>query len=155
MTMTCHCPRVSLLILAKNALLIPQATVQKLVTDMLPADLSFAKESRDLLIECCVQFVHMISSEANEVCEKDSKKTIAPEHVIKALQELGFQDYISEIEAVVQDHKSQQKAREKKVSKFEQSGLTQEELLAQQQELLNRSRDKFQSQAEESTSSMP
>jgi len=37
--------------------------------------------------------------------------------------------------------------KEKKVSKFEQSGLTEEELLAKQEELFAASRAKFQSQA--------
>ena len=58
------------------------------------------------MIECCVgktksliirvvliltpcstlEFIHLLSSEANEICEKESKKTIAPEHIISALQ---------------------------------------------------------------------
>lgn len=126
---------------------LPKATVQKLVSEMLPSDVSFARETRDLLIECCVEFVHLISSEANEICERETKKTIAAEHVLKALEDLGFKDYIDDIQAVVQDHKIQQKAREKKISKFESSGMTQEELLAQQEELLNRARDRFQSSA--------
>lgn len=32
------------------------------------------------------EFIHLISSEANEICEQDSKKTIAPEHIIGALR---------------------------------------------------------------------
>ena len=32
------------------------------------------------------EFIHLISSEANEICEKESKKTIAPEHIISALK---------------------------------------------------------------------
>jgi hypothetical protein len=35
-----------------------------------------------------VEFIHLLSSEANEICEKESKKTIAPEHIISALQVL-------------------------------------------------------------------
>lgn len=31
------------------------------------------------------EFVHLVSSEANEICSKENKKTIAPDHVIKAL----------------------------------------------------------------------
>ncbi len=34
----------------------------------------------------CLEFIHLISSEANEICEQDSKKTIAPEHIIGALK---------------------------------------------------------------------
>lgn len=32
------------------------------------------------------EFIHLISSEANEICEQESKKTIAPEHIIGALR---------------------------------------------------------------------
>lgn len=67
------------------------------------------------------------------------------------------------MEDVLKDHKQQVKVRisctffglksesfflkdrEKKVSKFEQSGLTEEELLRQQEELFAASRAKFQS----------
>ena len=76
--------------------------------ELLPEDVTCAKDTRDLVIECCVgksnilnvhvasvltsfpavEFIHLISSEANEICEKESKKTIAPEHIISALQVL-------------------------------------------------------------------
>jgi hypothetical protein len=32
------------------------------------------------------EFIHLISSEANEICEQESKKTIAPEHILGALK---------------------------------------------------------------------
>ncbi len=72
----------------------------------------------------------MISSEANEICEQESKKTIAPEHIISALkvrsccpfmrvcvsfhlctrpQRLGFETFTEEVESVLKDHKQQQK----------------------------------------------
>ncbi|TFK43158.1 histone-fold-containing protein [Crucibulum laeve] len=124
---------------------LPKATVAKMIAELLPSDIVCAKETRDLVIECCVEFIHLISSEANEICEQESKKTIAPEHIIGALKRLGFDSFTSEVEDVLKDHKQQQKDREKKVSKFEQSGLTEEELLAKQEELFAASRAKFQS----------
>jgi len=63
------------------------------------------------------------------------------------------------VESVLKDHKQQQKVRrlsqtavflmllqdrEKKVSKLEKSGMTEEELLAAQEELFAASRAKFQ-----------
>ncbi|KAG6833778.1 negative cofactor 2 transcription regulator complex subunit ncb2 [Tephrocybe sp. NHM501043] len=123
---------------------LPKATVAKMISDLLPNDVVCAKETRDLVIECCVEFIHLISSEANEICEQESKKTIAPEHIITALKRLGFDSFTTEVEDVLKDHKQQQKEREKKVSKFEQSGLTEEELLAKQEELFAASRAKFQ-----------
>ena len=83
---------------------LPKATIQKLIQEYLPKDLSCAKETRDLLTDCCVEFVHLVSSEANEACEKDSKKTIAPDHVVKALNDLGFGKYTQEVQDVLNDH---------------------------------------------------
>ncbi|KAJ7638632.1 histone-fold-containing protein [Roridomyces roridus] len=130
---------------ADDDLSLPKATVAKMITELLPNDVVCAKETRDLVIECCVEFIHLISSEANEICEQESKKTIAPEHIISALKRLGFDSFTTEVEDVLKEHKQQQKDREKKVSKFEQSGLTPEELLAAQEELFAASRAKFQS----------
>ncbi|KAF8211325.1 histone-fold-containing protein [Mycena galopus ATCC 62051] len=124
---------------------LPKATVAKMITELLPNDVVCAKETRDLVIECCVEFIHLISSEANEICEQESKKTIAPEHIIGALKRLGFDSFTAEVEDVLKEHKQQQKDREKKISKFEQSGMTPEELLAAQEQLFAASRAKFQS----------
>jgi len=131
---------------------LPKATVQKIIQEILAQDadgsLAFSRESRDLLIECCVEFITLISSEANEIAEKEAKKTIACEHVTAALNQLGYPDYIPEITKVAQEHKVQQASREKKQTKMEQSGLTEEELIAQQQELFRSATDKFNSVAE-------
>lgn len=70
--------------------------------------MTFAKETRDLLTECCVEFITLVSSEANEIAEKDAKKTIACEHVTTALESLEFKEYISEVLKVAQEYKTQQ-----------------------------------------------
>jgi histone H3/H4 len=87
--------------------------VQKIVQDILATEpgMTFAKDSRDLLIECCVEFITLISSEANEIAEKDAKKTIACEHVKAALEELDFGEYVPAILDVAQDYKKQQQVR--------------------------------------------
>ncbi|RQM07122.1 hypothetical protein DH86_00003475 [Scytalidium sp. 3C] len=107
-----------------------------IVTEILPPStgLAFGKDARDLLIECCVEFITLISSEANEISEKESKKTIACEHITKALEQLGFSEYVPDILEVANEHKEQLKGREKKANKLEQSGLSTEELLALQEE---------------------
>jgi len=127
---------------------LPKATVQKMISDLLPKDISCAKETRDLIIECCVEFIHLISSDANEICEQESKKTIAPEHIIGALKRLGFEQYVTEVDGVLKDHKQALKDREKKVSKWEQSGKTEEELLAEQERLFAASRMRYEASAQ-------
>ncbi|MCJ1460167.1 hypothetical protein MMC28_010546 [Mycoblastus sanguinarius] len=126
---------------------LPKATVQKIITEILASDsessVTFARDARDLLIDCCVEFITLISSEANEIAEKEAKKTIATEHIDKALRELGFPEYVREVLASAGEMKESLKTREKKTSKMDQSGLTQEELLQQQQELFRTATSKF------------
>lgn len=92
---------------------LPKATVQKIIVEILASSpgTTFAKDARDLLIDCCVEFITLISSEANEIAEKEAKKTIATEHVDKALRELGFPEYVEEVLAVAGEHKEQLKVR--------------------------------------------
>ncbi|EIN10679.1 histone-fold-containing protein [Punctularia strigosozonata HHB-11173 SS5] len=123
---------------------LPKATVAKMISELLPDDMTCAKETRDLVIECCVEFIHLISSEATEICEQEAKKTIAPDHIISALQRLGFESFTQEVKSVLNDHKKQQKDREKKTSKLDRSGKTEEELLAEQEALFAASRANYQ-----------
>ncbi|EIM21217.1 histone-fold-containing protein [Wallemia mellicola] len=130
-------------------LTLPKATAEKLIKEMLPPELTVAKETRDLLIECCVEFIHLVSSEANEACEQDSKKTISPEHVVSALKTLGFETYLKDMEEVLRDHKAQAKVKsawdkERKGSRLAASGMTEEQLLAQQEELFAASKARME-----------
>ncbi|PGH23022.1 hypothetical protein AJ80_02937 [Polytolypa hystricis UAMH7299] len=124
---------------------LPKATVQKIITEILPSSSgqTFAKDARDLLIECCVEFITLISSEANDISEKEAKKTIACEHIEKALTDLGFGEYVPDVLAVADEHKEALKSREKKTNKMELSGLSEEELLRQQQELFRSAGEKY------------
>ena len=90
---------------------IMQATVQKIVGEILSGSsgIAFSKEARDVLIECCVEFITLISSEANDISEKEAKKTIACDHIIKALDQLGFTDYIPAVLEAAAEHKEVQK----------------------------------------------
>jgi hypothetical protein len=80
--------------------------------------LSFSKEARDLLIECCVEFITLVSSEANEISEKEAKKTIACDHITKALDTLGFGDYVAAVLEAAAAHKETQKVIKNIVSTF-------------------------------------
>ncbi|KAI1408214.1 histone-fold-containing protein [Hypoxylon sp. FL1857] len=123
---------------------LPKATVQKIVSEILPASsgVSFSKEARDLLIECCVEFITLVSSEANEISEKEAKKTIACDHITKALETLGFGDYIPAVLEAAAQHKETQKVREKRGNKFEESGMTLEELEELQRQQFEAARER-------------
>lgn len=121
-----------------------------------------ATESRELILNCCTEFIHLISSEANDVCNQHNKKTISAEHVLlgnafifvfmndvmlyyellfTALDRLGFSDYKLEAEAVLKDCKAVAAKRRRQSTRLENLGIPEEELLRQQQELFARARE--------------
>lgn len=99
-----------------------------------------ANESRELILNCCTEFIHLISSEANEVCNIRNKKTINAEHVLEALDRLGFKDYKRDAEAVLNDCKAVAAKRRRQSTRLENLGIPEEELLRQQQELFAKAR---------------
>lgn len=100
-----------------------------------------ANESRELILNCCTEFIHLISSEANDVCNTLNKKTINAEHVLEALDRLGFRDYKHEAEAVLNDCKAVAAKRRRQSTRLENLGIPEEELLRQQQELFAKARE--------------
>lgn len=85
----------------------------------------------------------ILSTESNDIAEQESKKTIASEHVLKALKVLGFYEYLEPIQDVIREHKETQRGRERKVGKLESSGRTEEELLQEQELLIAKARFKL------------
>jgi len=68
-----------------DELTLPKSCVSKIIQESLPENTKCANETRQLITDCCVEFIHLVASEANEICNKENKKTIAPEHILKAL----------------------------------------------------------------------
>ncbi|KAK6464462.1 putative transcriptional repressor [Scheffersomyces coipomensis] len=132
---------------SSDDLSLPKATVQKIISEILPKDIAISKEAREAITECSIEFIMMLSSQSNEIAEKEAKKTIASDHVVKALEELDFQNYLEIINKVLSEHKELLKGKEKKNNKFQSSGLSEEELLRQQEELFKKSRDRLHNTA--------
>ena len=86
------------------------ATVQKILNEILPPpdNPTTTKDFRDSLTDACVEFIQLIASEANDIAEKENKKTIACEHITHALKELEFDEYIPAIMESADEFKKQQ-----------------------------------------------
>lgn len=97
-------------------------------------------EAKDLIVTCCNEFIHLLASEANNVCEKQSKKLILPDHVLLALDNLGFSEYKQDCLEVMKQMQEETDKRKKFSNKLEKSGIPEEELLRQQSELFAEAR---------------
>lgn len=123
-----------------DELTLPRASINKIIKEIVPS-VRVANESRELLLNCCSEFIHLLSSEANEVCNLRNKKTINAEHVLEALDRLGFNDFKQEAETVLNDCKEVAARRRRQSSRLENLGIPEEELLRQQQELFAKARE--------------
>jgi len=119
---------------------IPRAAINKMIKDTVPS-FRVANDARDLITNCCTEFIRLIATEANEICEKDQKKTISPEHVLSALDKSGFAEYRQDAIAVLRDCKEVTAKRRRGSMRLENLGISEEELLRQQQELFARARE--------------
>nr|CAG4641392.1 EOG090X0LUS [Eulimnadia texana] len=121
-------------------LTIPRAAMNKMIKEIVPS-VRVANEARELILNCCTEFIHLLASEANEICTQQQKKTINAEHILSAMDRLGFTDYRTDAEAVLKDCKAVAAKRRRKSTRLENLGIPEEELLRQQQELFARARE--------------
>ncbi|KAH8932408.1 hypothetical protein BDL97_19G069500 [Sphagnum fallax] len=150
----------------KDDVSLPKATMTKIIKEMLPPDVRVAKDAQDLLVECCVgilltrqpdslklllpncEFINLISSESNEICSKEEKRTIAPEHVLRALEILGFGEYLAEVQAAYEQHKNETMESPKVGGRWAKEGgggMTEEEAIAAQQRMFAEARARMNS----------
>ena len=72
-----------------DELTIPRAAVNKYIKEVCP-NIRVGFETRELLLQCCSEFIHVISTEANQICNDNQKKTITAEHILKGEQFLSL-----------------------------------------------------------------
>lgn len=119
---------------------LPRASIEKIISETLSPGITCSKEVKQILLNSCVEFVHILATEANEICEREQKKTVTHEHIYLALQVLGYGSYVEECAGAYKDHAEQTKLRPSKQNKFKDSGLSRDELERQQEELFKSAR---------------
>jgi len=122
-----------------DELSIPRAALNKMIKELVP-NVRVATDARELIMACCTEFIHVLSSEANDLCERQQKKTISAEHILTALDNLGFGCYRDEAQTVLQEAKAVAAKKRRASTKLENLGIPEEELLRQQQELFAKAR---------------
>jgi down-regulator of transcription 1 len=128
-----------------DAASLPRSTVNKLILESLPANVTCTKECKELVAACGVEFIHLISAEAAELCDRDGKKTLGPDHLMAAIKSLGFQAYLPAMEAVLQEQEvAEQEVKKRRAQRRPDLNMNQEELLRAQEELFAKSRAKYE-----------
>ncbi|CAF0809049.1 unnamed protein product [Brachionus calyciflorus] len=124
-------------------LCIPRSAMYKLVKELVP-QVRLSGEAKDLIVTSCNEFIHLLATEANNVCEKQSKKLILPDHVLLALDNLGFSEYKEDCVDVMKQMQEEVDKRKKLRNKLDKPGIPEEELLRQQNQLFAEARKQQQ-----------
>ncbi|XP_020598034.1 nuclear transcription factor Y subunit B-1-like [Phalaenopsis equestris] len=72
----------------------PIANVIRIMRKVLPTHAKISDDAKETIQECVSEYISFITSEANERCQREQRKTITAEDVLWAMSKLGFDDYI-------------------------------------------------------------
>ncbi|ORD93863.1 NC2B [Enterospora canceri] len=114
---------------------LPKATVDKLIHSTLASKTLMAKDAREVLRSFSKKILIILAGEANRKCEEEKKKTITIDHLIHSLRKYELERYVDEVEKSTKCYLEYTKHKPSKQNKFKESGLTMEQLHAEQQML--------------------
>lgn len=108
-----------------------EAAMVKILKEILPPGIIVAKETFDLITECGTEFVHLLSSQSVEVCEKAKRGIMTGEHVMEALKTLGFGAFLPVLLETNDQYERLHEEHEKKRKSFSKWGNLTEDQLAE------------------------
>ncbi|KAK2399951.1 nuclear factor Y, subunit B6 [Trifolium repens] len=73
----------------------PIANVIRIMRRILPSHAKISDDAKETIQECVSEYISFITSEANERCQKEQRKTITAEDLLWAMGKLGFDDYVN------------------------------------------------------------
>ncbi|KAF9664362.1 hypothetical protein SADUNF_Sadunf16G0010700 [Salix dunnii] len=83
----------------------PIANVIRIMRKMLPPNAKISDDAKETIQECVSEYISFITSEANERCQREQRKTITAEDVLYAMSKLGFDDYIEPLTIYLHRHR--------------------------------------------------
>ncbi|KAI9891796.1 MAG: hypothetical protein M1814_002361 [Vezdaea aestivalis] len=92
-------------------LLLPRSIVQRLAKGVLPPNTQIQKDAVLAMSKSATVFINYISSQANEYAHAAQKKTIAPQHIFDALEELEFPDFIPRLKEELEKYNAIQSGK--------------------------------------------
>lgn len=117
---------------------LPTAVVTRLIKDALPDGINIGKEARIAISKAASVFIIYLSTAAVNEAKKSKHKTMSPQNIFDALEEIEFESFIEPLKSslevyrqTIKDKKSSKQASEKKE---DESKEDEEEVEAEEEE---------------------
>mmetsp|Transcript_11489 Transcript_11489/g.11506 ORF Transcript_11489/g.11506 Transcript_11489/m.11506 type:complete len:162 (+) Transcript_11489:104-589(+) len=119
---------------------LPIANVARIMKKMLPVTAKIAKDGKECMQECVSEFISFITSEAEDRCLQEKRKTVSGDDILWAMGTLGFDNYVEPLNLYLEKYRLSQKSdrpekRQKKNEDGEEDDDAQHEAL-QNKELI-------------------
>lgn len=91
---------------------LPKALIRKIVKQKLSSavpegkgDVNVAKDALLAFSESAKVFISFLTTAANDICKENKRQTISPEHVLQALDELDFVEFIEPLKQALEGYR--------------------------------------------------
>jgi len=91
---------------ASKTMELPKATVERIAKNVLPDNTQISNEAKLAITKAAQVFILYITATANEIKEEKGKGIIAPEHVIRALEDTEFAMFIESAKNLLEEKKT-------------------------------------------------
>ncbi|CAN6448391.1 unnamed protein product [Victoria cruziana] len=80
----------------------PIANVIRIMRRILPSHAKISDDAKETIQECVSEYISFVTSEANDRCQREQRKTITADDVLWAMRKLGFDDYVEPLSVYLQ-----------------------------------------------------
>ncbi|KAE9456580.1 hypothetical protein C3L33_11520, partial [Rhododendron williamsianum] len=72
---------------------VPTANITRVMRRVLPLQAKITDEAKETVQQCVTEYINMVTSEANDRCHREERKTITADDILWAIERLGFDNY--------------------------------------------------------------
>ncbi|KAK4275307.1 hypothetical protein QN277_018414 [Acacia crassicarpa] len=84
----------------------PVANVIRIMRRILPPHAKISDEAKETIQECVSEYISFITSEANQRCQQEQRKTVTADDLMWAMEKLGFDDYVGPLSLYLQRYRN-------------------------------------------------
>ncbi|CAJ0600811.1 unnamed protein product [Cylicocyclus nassatus] len=85
---------------------LPIANVARVMKRMIPSSGKIAKDAKECVQECVSEFISFITSEANDKCLSEKRKTISADDLLEAITNMGFDNYVAPLQLFLERYRA-------------------------------------------------
>ncbi|PIA58328.1 hypothetical protein AQUCO_00500328v1 [Aquilegia coerulea] len=84
---------------------LPIANIIRIMRKVLPVYAKISDEAKETMQECVTEYISIVTSEANERCQREQRKTVTADDVLWAMTKLGFNEYVGPLGVYIRHYR--------------------------------------------------